>query len=71
MDGNGRADMDGNGRVDFEEFGSICEMLGLTNEVLGGGGVKTLFHFADKDDSGVIDFQEFLAAVVGNLTSDI
>jgi len=40
-------------------------------QVLGGGGIKTLFHFADKDDSGVIDFQEFLAAVVGNITAEV
>ena len=28
-----QADMDGNGRVDFSEFCTICDMLGLTDEV--------------------------------------
>jgi Ca2+-binding EF-hand superfamily protein len=63
-----QADMDNNGRIDFKEFCGICDQISLSDELLGGGGRATLWGYADREGRGTIDFQEFLAAVIGSLS---
>jgi len=43
--------------------------VGILERDLGKEGVDLLFQTADKDNSGEVDFQEFLSAVVGNLVN--
>ena len=45
------------------------EGVGLGVKELEMEGLKTLYRIADYDDTGNIDFHEFLVAVVGNLVS--
>jgi len=47
----------------------VCESVGILERDLGKEGVDLLFQTADKDNSGEVDFQEFLSAVVGNLVN--
>ena len=55
--------------LQFEEYIEVMKSVGLGPDKLGDQGLKTLYHMADKDGNGNIDFNEFLVAVVGNLVS--
>ena len=53
----------------YDEYCQVMESVGLGLDQFGEQGLKTLYHMADKDGNGNIDFNEFLVAVVGNLVS--
>ena len=53
----------------FDEYCQVMASVGLGADQIGETGLKTLYHMADKDGNGNIDFNEFLVAVVGNLVS--
>ena len=43
--------------------------MGINEETIGQDGMQMLFQCADKNNSGDVDFQEFLSAIVGNLVT--
>jgi len=47
----------------------VCHHVGIDEKLVGEAGIETLFRCADKNNSGDVDFQEFLSAVVGNLVN--
>lgn len=47
----------------------VCHFVGIDETTIGKDGMQMLFQCADKNNSGDVDFQEFLSAIVGNLVT--